>query len=258
MSNKAMTEADVPSYLQDVAGMPSQEDNFDSTDVVVPQVLLLQGISNAVTEFEDANAGNFWHTGMDVALGDMFKFVVASRRKRYLLLTPQFDGRGILARSEDAVNWDRTGKWEVALDKKTKAVWEIADRNVERSGLTSWGTFDPDDDTSPPAATLFYDYLVLLPDHLDLGPCVVSLARSAIRRAKKGLNDKIDLHRMKNRPMQSILFEAHAVDAVNDTGQSFHNWSFRQAGFAPEDLYKEASHISDIMVSYKVKDEGGE
>jgi hypothetical protein len=169
---------------------------------------------------------------MDISLGSSVNFVVADRRKKYLLSAPMEDGQGVLARADDAVTWDRLGKWSVKQKGvKNPVVWEITDLNVAASGLMDWGSYNPDDEKSPPAATLFYDYLVFLPDHLDLGPAVISLARSSIKPAKKGLNDKIALHQTNDRPMQAVIFNASVGDEQNGDGQGFKNWRFTGAGF---------------------------
>lgn len=249
-------EGSVPAYLQNVnAG--TQTDNFDASDVAIPQIKLLQGSSTEVSEHDNAKPGNFWHTGMDIDLGDSLKFIVCSRRKRYLLQAPLDDGQGILARAEDAKTWDRTGSWKVKIDKKTTATWTIDDLDVMKSGLTKFGTSDPEDENSPPAATLFYEYLVLLPDHLDLGPAVISVARSAIKKAKKGLNDKISLQAQNGRPLQSLTFSAKSVTEQNSSNQDFNNWQFTSAGFAPEEQYNKAVQIASDLADYKVQDEGG-
>lgn len=246
----------VPTYLQQFEGNTGNQDNFDSSDVAIPQIKLLQGVSEQVTEFDAARAGEFWHTGMDMPLGKEVRFVVCSRRKKYLLQAPLDDGQGVLARADDAKTWDRTGEWTVQIDKKTKATWTIETTDVAKSGLTEWGTHDPDDENSPPAATLFYEYLVLMPDYLDLGPAVISLARSAIRKAKKGLNDKIALHQSNNRPMQAVVFQAKAIADQNDSGQDYSNWQFTGAGFAPEELFHKAQKVGKELGDYKVQDEG--
>lgn len=255
MNDKALQKSGIPGYLQDYKGGQLQ-DNFDSTDIAIPQVRLLQGVSEAISLFDDAKVGEFWHTGMDQPLGDELKFVIASRRKRYLLQAPMDDGQGILARADDGATWDRLGKWSVKVDKKTTVDWEISDLNVEKSGLTQWGTFDPTDSQSPPAATLFYDYLVLLPDHMEFGPAVISLARSAIRKARRGLNDKISLHQRNQRPMQSVMFAAQSSLESGDTGDFF-TWGFRQMGFADEDVFNQAMALGKEMTDYRVKDEVG-
>ena len=248
-------ESNVPAYLQNVEH-EGLTDNFDSSDIAIPQIKLLQGTSEECLNYDDAKAGNFWHTGMDLNLGDAVRFVVCARRKKYLLQAPMDDGQGILARSDDAVNWDRTGSWEVRIDKKTKTEWTISEINVAKSGLADWGTFDPDDENSPPAATLFYDYLVYLPDHADLGPAVMSLARSAIRKAKKGLNDKIQLHSSNGRPLQSVRFRAGVVSDQNDTGQDYFNWQFLGDGFATEEEFHSAKSFEGLLETSKIQGEG--
>lgn len=243
----------LPDYLRN-GSVVNDDDNFDSSDVSIPMVKLLQGLSNECTQFAEAKAGNFWHTGVDMSLGSSFKFVVASRRKKYLLIAPIADGQGVLARSDDAKTWDRKGSWEVKIDKKNKATWSIDSLDVVQSGLTEWGTSNPDDENSPPAATLVYEYLVLLPEYPEVGPAVISLARSAIKKAKKGLNDKIQLHRNNGRPLQSVTFLAKAVEEASDSG-AYNNWSFTSAGFASEGVYKQALAVSKLLATYSVRNE---
>jgi len=249
------TKDDLPAYLQGKDYKPSS-DNFDSSDVVVPRIKLLLGISPEITTFDSAKIGEFWHSGMDLNLGPTVRFVVADRRKKYLLSAPLEDGQGVLARADDAMTWDRVGKWSVKQKGvKTPVFWEIADLDLEKSGLAKWGTYNPEDDQSGPAATLFYDYLVFMPDHLDLGPAVISLARAAIKKAKKGLNDKISLHSNNGRPVQSLVFEASSVDENSDSG-GFKNWQFMSAGFnMDEALFNMAREHVGALANLKVQDE---
>lgn len=246
---------DTPAYLKGGEYEP-QKDNFDSSDVALPRLKLLQGLSSEVEDFDNATIGNFWHTGMDQDMGPEVRFVIIGRNKKYLLTAPLEDGQGILARADDAKTWDRTGEWEVKVDKKTKVTWKIEDTDVLKSGLTEWGTYDPEDDNSPPAATLFYDYLALLPDHLELGPVVISLTRSSISAAKKGLNDKIQLHKGAGRPMQAVVFVARSIDKSSDSGD-YKSWQFTSGGFAEETLFKQAWDLRGLAETYKVQDEAG-
>lgn len=245
----------LPAYL---AGLKPNmgSDNFDSSDVVVPRIKLLQGISPEVEAFDEAKAGVFWHSGMDVPLGSSIRFIIADRRKKYLLSAPIEDGQGVLARADDAMTWDRLGSWSVKLKGvKNPVTWEIKDRDVHASGLTKWGTYNPADEDSPPAATLFYDYLVFLPDHMDLGPAVISLARSSIRSAKKGLNDKIQLHRQNGRPMQSLVFFTESFEDSSE-GQSFKNWRFKSAGFVMDEaMFKLVSEYAGALSMVKIAEE---
>lgn len=249
-------DSQLPAYLQGTGNVKNQ-DNFDSSDIVIPRIKLLQGLSPEVEQFNEAKTGNFWHTGLDMDLGPELKFVVVDRRKKYLLQAPIQDGQGILARSDDAKTWDKTGKWSVKLKGvKNPVTWEIAALDVEESGMTKWGTSNPEDEDSPPAATMFYDYLVFLPDHMDLGPAVVSLARSQIKKAKKGLNDKISMHANNGRPMQALIFVATSVDETSE-GQSYKNWSFRSGGFVQsKDDFDMFLSYRGALANLKIQDEG--
>jgi hypothetical protein len=244
----------LPAYLQGEKVL--SKDNFDASDVVLPRIKLLQGISPEITAHDSAKAGEFWHSGMDISLGSSINFVIADRRKKYLLSAPLEDGQGVLARADDAMTWDRLGKWQVKIKGvKTPVTWEIASLDLAESGLAKWGTFNPDDEDSPPAATMFYDYLVFMPDHLDLGPSIISLARSSIRSAKKGLNDKISLHQNNGRPMQAVMFNAQSFDDSAD-GQAFKNWRFTGAGFVHnEALYRMAKEHAGALANIKIADE---
>lgn len=256
---KAPMVSDVkPDWLValEAQGPAHNEDNFDNSDIVVPRIKLLQGLSKEVEAHNDAKPGVFWHTGLDLNLGTELDFVVCSRKKKYLLVAPMEDGQGILARAEDFLNWDKFGEWDVKLKGiKTPVKWSISSLNVEESGLAKWGSSNPADPDSPPAATLFYEYLVLLPNRLDLGPAVLSLARSQIKKAKRGLNDKIKLHEKAGRPMQAIVFQAKPVDDQNPDGQAFKNFQFLGNGFASKELYEAAMDLRNSLTNYAV---GGE
>lgn len=244
----------LPAYLRD--NKVVNQDNFDASDIVIPRVKLLQGASVEVQSYDNAKIGNFWHTGMDMDLGPEFRFVVADRRKKFLLMAPMQDGQGILARADDARTWSNKGEWKVKLKNvKDPVVWKIEDLDVAKSHLTEWGTYNPNDESSPPAATLFYDYLVFMPDHLDLGPAVVSVARTAIKKARKGLNDKIKMQGDNGRPMQALIFKASSVDD-NANGDAFKNWQFQSAGFnMDESLFKMALEYRGALANMKIAQE---
>lgn len=250
----AKDTSSLPAYLQDTSFR--NEDNFDASDVVIPRIKLLQGTSPELETHDEAKKGLFWHSGMDVPLGTELKFIVADRRKKYLLSAPLNDGQGVLARADDAKTWNTLGKWQVSLKNiKEPVTWEIKDKDVIKSGLTQWGTMNPNDEDSPPAATLFYDYLVYLPDHPDLGMAVISLSRSQVKKAKKGLNDKIAAHASNGRPMQALIFMAKSVNEHNDEGD-FKNWEFVSAGFNQDEaLFGQLRDHRGALGRLRIQDE---
>ena len=244
----------VPSYLKDYQDQHA-DDGFGAEDITLPMVKLLQGTSEEITVHDNAKPGTFWHTGADENLGESIQFIPISRSKMYLLQTPMIDSQGVIARAMDAKTWDRTGSWEVKIDRKTTVTWTIDDLDVAASGLTAFGTSDPDDENSPPAATLFYRYLVLIRGREELGPCVLLLARTMIKRARKGLNDKIAHHKSHGRPMQALVFEARAAEAQNDAGQDYNVMNFYSRGFATEEEFSICEAASEQFENYSF-DEG--
>jgi hypothetical protein len=249
------SQSDLPAYLQDFTGNVN-EDNFDLDDVAIPRVKLLQGLSKEVETFDTARSGNFWHTGLDIDLGPEIQFIVADRRKKYLLAAPLADGQGILARADDAKTWNTLGKWEVKVKGvKQPVTWEITNLDVDKSGLTDWGTSVTGDEDSPPAATLFYDYLIYLPDHPDMGMAVLSLARSQIKPARKGLNDKIKMHGDNGRPMQSLIFKAKSIEETGEEG-AYKNFSFQSGGYVTDKaLFDQMREHRGALSNLKIKDE---
>jgi len=231
------------------------DDNFDRSDVAIPRIKLLQGLSPECESFDSAKPGQFWHTGADLSVGNSVRFIPITRRKKLLLTTPIDDKRGVLARSEDMVHWSPPeGEFEVKLKGMKKPVTWTLKPTVAESGLDQWGSSNPEDPDSPPAATLFYEYLVILPDHMELGPVVMSLTRSNIAKAKRGLNDKIEMHKARGRPMQCLVFIAESVTEEGAEGP-FKNWMFKADGFAPKALYDEALSLAEALSGFKVRDE---
>ena len=241
---------DEPAYLADPDIMNTGiKDNFDASDVSVPQIKLLQGTSKEVINREKgAQGGYFWHTGWSKVIEDL-KFVACHRRKRYVLLAPMDDGQGVLARADDAKTWDRKGDWEVNLGKNQgnkKVRWPINNTSVVSSGLHLFGTSDPDNPNSPPAATLFYEYLVIQPDAPDDGPAILSFSRTALKVARKDLNSKIDLFRATGRPMQALVFAA-TPRGVDADGERYFTMDVRNVGFASKEVKDAAVNMGRAL-----------
>lgn len=233
----------LPAYLQGGGHLTGLE-GLDSNDFVIPRVMLLQGTSEQVETFEAAKSGDFWLNVLDIPLGKNVTFTPLLNRKRYMLLAPMEDGKGVLARADDAKTWNTLGKWSIKMKGvREPIIWEIDDYDVKRSGLAEFGTANPDDPKSPPAATIFYDYLVLLHGvpEIEGTPVLISLARSSARKARD-LNGKIGFI---NAPMQSRKFDARPVKDSNPDGQDYWNWQFEGAGWVEEDFFNSAKAAAD-------------
>lgn len=241
----------LPAYLQNT-DKGSRLQHLDMNDFVVPRIKLLQGISEEVKNFEDAKAGEFWLTVADVPLGDVVDMIVCANTKRLLLLAPIDDGRGVLARADDCKNWSPPeGEFDIKIKNVKKPVKWVLKPTVAESGLAEFGSSNPEDEDSPPAATLFYDYLVYLPKFPELGPCLVSLARSAAKKAKD-LNGKLE---MANQPIQSMLITMGVMDDKSDSGD-FYNYTFRRAGWAEEEQFNHCVAIAErFQDKFRASDE---
>lgn len=242
----------VPAYLQENKEGTRLQGLDAATDFIIPRIKLLQGISPEVTTYEAAKARNFWHNVLNFSLGDNFSFIICNNRKRYLLVPPMGDDRGILARAEDGVHWKPAeGEWEVKLKGIPKPVkWVINKPTVRESGLAEFGTSNPGDPDSKPAATLFHEYLVYLPDNPGISPVLMSLARSQVRKAKD-LNTKVELA---NQPIQAMRFKAGIIDDKGVEGPFF-NYIFTMDGWASEEDFVRCVGLSKKYSSYRVAGE---
>lgn len=245
----------LPDYLKGHKGGSGLQ-GLDQNDFIIPRIKLLQGISPELETHEDAKSGIFWLNVLDIPLSEVggeLKFVPISNRKRYLLMAPRSDSRTILARADDAVHWNPPeGEFDIKLKGVAKPVkWKLAP-TVKESGLDQFGSSNPDDPDSVPAAVLMYEYLVRLPDFPDLGPVLMSLSRSQAKKAKD-LNGKIDLRRV---PMQSQLFAASIVKENHSDGD-YNNYVFKAIGFATEEMYDENVALAERYKEYRGADEEG-
>ena len=240
-----------PAYLAGLA--PARLDGVDASDLVLPRIKLLQAISPEVEAFDEAKAGNFWHSVLGESLGPNFDFIVASFRKKYLLMAPLGSAKPVLARAEDGVNWTPANEtFRVKLKGvKEEQVWATKP-TVRESGLAEYGSSVAGDPDSKPAAVLIYEYLVYLPEHPKMSPVVMSLARSQIRKGKD-LNSKISF---RGAPLNAMRFKASVIEETGDEGP-YKNYQFTSAGFASEEEFNRVKSIAEQFGTYKVADEEG-
>jgi hypothetical protein len=243
----------VPDYLQGSAG-GSQLQGIDNSDIALPSIRLLQATSEAVTMFDVARAGIFWHTGFDMPLGSDLDFIICANRKKYMLMAPPNDPRKVLARSDDGIHWvPPNGVFEVRLKNvKKPVVWETKP-TVAASGLAEYGTFNPEDPDSPPAAVLMYEHLVILPEFAELGPAFFTFARSQIRKVRRELYPKVALHGNHGRPMQALRFRASVVEDKGPEGPFF-NVTFSSAGWATKQQFDLACSMQEKFDRMRPRD----
>lgn len=245
-----VAEQQMPAFLQgktrtDMRGIGAE-------DVSMPRIKLLQALSPEVQEGTmdqmtglEAKAGEFWHSLADRSLGDAFTFVPILVRKRYILWDPAegTNNGDILARSNDGVHWNPpSGKFDVKLSKMKNhvATWELKP-TVAESGLHLFGSSDPDDPNSPPAAVLCYDFLVHPLAYPELSPSVIICQKTQIVPTKKLLG-KLKMGAV---PVYGRRIQVESVDATNAAGQAFKNLRFSLVGYLEdEDLFNRLEELN--------------
>lgn len=248
------SSASVPAHMRADVGMGKE--NIGREDIETPRLKLMQGLSPELESYNDLRAGNFFHTSSETIFDEPFRAVPVFMDRRYILWRPRDAGGGILARADDGIHWSpASGNLEVQLDKKdggAKVVWKLA-KTVQQSGLANWGTMDPNDPNSPPAATLMYSYVLAFPDNPDLMPAVLTFQRSSIKMGRR-FNTKLKTIRT---PLFGSVFEFRSWQDTNSRGQDFYNVEVRGAGLVEDpglyETYK-AMHMSFKDAGLTIKD----
>lgn len=236
----------LPAFMH--GDMGAGKTDIGSEDLEQPRLKLMQGLSKELEAYNDLRPGNFFHTSSEEIFAEPFVGVPLFYEKRYILWRPQDDGGGILARADDGVHWSPSeGEFEVKLNKAdggAKVVWKLAS-TVAQSGLANWGTQNPEDSNSPPAATLMYNYLLAFPDHPDLMPAVFTFQRSGIKQGKR-FNTRLKTTRG---PIYGSKFMFTPIQETNSRGQDFWNVQVSGAGLIEDEtLYRQ---YKDIHESFK-------
>lgn len=230
----AETMASVPAHMRQDVNLGKE--NIRPEDLEIPRLKLMQGLSPELELYNELRPGMFFHTSSETIFDEAVRVVPVWMDVQYILWRPRDDGGGILARAADGVHWSPSqGEFEVKLDKKdggAKVTWKLA-KTVEQSGLANWGTMNPADPDSPPAATKMYNYVFAFPDYPDLMPAVLSFQRSSLKVGRQ-FNTKI---RSVPVPPFGTVWNLSSVSDANSANQSFHNLSLSRAGLVDQDLF---------------------
>lgn len=248
----------MPSFM---SGAETGKDSYDSTDLIIPRVTLLQGISPVVMAGQ-AEHGHFWHTINEVDLGSELEVVALLHRKQYTLWNPLHMGGGTIARASDGKHWDADFDVQIAPYKEMpkKLVRYAAKKGdpVGRDiGLGAWGSADPENPDSGPAATLSHIFLFRALDHLDLGPFIVFLQRSAEPIARQFLT-KLQIDKA---PIFGQRYKMTSRTQSNSAGQDFNQYAFTKNGYVMEEaLFREFEHEHTVYkgTSFRTNDEDAE
>ena len=176
----------VPDFMKDKAGLGTEA--LSGNAFSPPRLKMAQALSPELETMAGLKAGHFFNSMSEMVYGEKVEIIPCFLTESYLLFAPRVPGAtgGLLARADDGIHWNvPSGQFEVTLNKKgDKAIWKMAP-TVAQSGLANWGSFDPSDKNSPPAATHSINVVCLVANDLDSGPMVFSFVRSALKTGKK-------------------------------------------------------------------------
>lgn len=248
------SSANLPAFMQGDVG--AGKEGMTREDMDTPRLKLMQGLSPELTDYNDLRAGMFFHPAAEEILGESFVAVPIYFERQYILWRPRDSGGGILARATDGVHWaPDSGSIDVALDKKdggAKVTWKLA-KTVQQSGLANWGTMDPKDPNSPPAATLMYNFVLAFPELPNLMPAVFTFQRSTVKKGRQFIT-KLKTNRT---PLYGLQFRFTSVDDHNSRGNEFKSVQVASAGLVEDEAmyraYKEA-HESMKVAGLSIKD----
>ena len=192
MTSKNVTKAettelavsDLPDFMKGMAGTGSE--GISNEDVGLPRISMLQALSPQVATGE-GKPGDFYHLLAEKNLGNKLRFIPIIVSRSYMLWRPRETGGGLLARADDGIHWSpKNAQFQVTLKSGQSVVWETKE-TVAGSGLDKWGSSNPADPTSLPAATKMHNVLAYLVDYPELGPTVITLQRSSLKPGKRFL-----------------------------------------------------------------------
>lgn len=237
----------VPAFLRKFSNQGRPD--LGREDLEMPRLKLMQALSPELQERDELRAGYFWHTANEEVLKGEFEAVPIYMDKRYILWRPRDMGGGILARADDGIHWQPANeKFDVQLDKKdggARVTW-MTKKTVAESGLANWGSMDPNDPNSPPAATLMYTYVLGFPSNPDLLPAVLTFQRSSIKAGRR-LNTKLMTTTV---PMFGIRFRFESYLDKNSRGQDFFNVRAQMIGYLEDEgLFMEYKDMHEGFAS---------
>lgn len=244
----ATSKANVPAFMQ---GAEKGMGDVDAEDLIIPRVALMQGISPPVMAGQVEQA-HFWHTIMEEDLGTSLRIVPILRRKQYTLWMPLHSGGGIIARASDGRHWDSDFDVQVAPYKDfpkrmVRYTAKAGDLVGREHGLGKWGSADPENPDSGPAATVSHVFLVRAIDHMDLGPFIVYLQRSSEGVARDLMTKIKFLEDGSNVPMYGQVYNMTSETAQNDAGQEYNKYKF--ARLPGDEQYVQDEALFKLLMS---------
>ena len=226
--------SDVPAHLQHLVGT-NEYKSTGSEDILIPIITLAQGTTEAVKN-KEVDDGVWFNNVTGEVYGEEVEGVVLKSWSEVILWNPLVSGGGILARSKDCVKWDgdaadKTFDVKIGQGSVTKMVQWSTGKDVQSSGLCEFGSEDPENPDSPPAATRHQNFLMWLPKYQEAGIGIVRFQRSS-KSVGKRLNTMLA---MSSLPSHTRLVRLGVTVDKNAEGNVYNKPTVTSAGFISED-----------------------
>lgn len=217
----------LPAFMQDQVGLGTEA--LGVGDAEIPRLKLMQALSPELEAYDTLKQGEFFHTLIEESFGNSVRVTPIYVDSRYVLWRPREAGGGILARADDGHHWSPADtEFTVKLKGGAEVKWKTA-KTVSQSGLDLWGSYNPEDPNSPPAATRMYNFVMGFADRPELPPAVVTLQRAAIRVARR-LIGKLKVTRA---PSFGLVFVMSSFKDKSPAGD-FYNYQFKMDGMVQD------------------------
>lgn len=194
----ANTEKNLP--ILSKADQAQMYGELDSSDIIVPRITVLQGLSPEVSQGL-GTPGNFFIQGLNMVMGKQIEFVVLMRNKTRIRWVPINEGGGILCRSFDSKKGEGNPGGDCA-----------ACPLKEWSGATA------------PACDVYENVIVRLRGSDDMIPMVLSGSRTKLKPIKQ-LNTLLMMQMQKGRPLYTKSYIATVVEKANKGGLKYFSLS---------------------------------
>lgn len=216
--------------------------NMDTDDITIARLKLTQGMSpECKPEGGSHPQGQWYQTTAARTLGTELIIVPINFRKTVELWDSRDSGGGILARSNDGIHWDKPHHVFEIRNRNGKLIRVDTKGSVKASGLTEFGTSDPENPNSAPMASVTYRYSVYLEDYAALGTSLLIISRTALRHAR-AFNDRINARRVGGTP----FFAQRYALRVGTEKKGPNSW------FVP--TFENAGDLEDVRLVRELRD----
>jgi hypothetical protein len=207
--------SEMPEWMNPTSNRGSEE--VKSTDMVLPRLEIVQALSPIKETNEDAKEGYLFNSVTQEVLGDMVYFVPVYFRLEYLIWKDQNKGGGFFGSFTSEAE-AKTRLSEVIAGGEDPADLEIVDTPVHYG-------------------------LRITPDLSTIEQIVISMAKTKSKISRKW-NAMIQIA---GGDRFSRVYKMSTFRDENSKGQKFFNFVVQPAGFAPQQVYKEAERLYEVL-----------